>query len=190
MMSEAHSRIPIMSTENLTEKSEPEFVPADLAPERKQAAIEFGEISHAMDTDPMGIFLVGEDGMLRSLTADRKVIGAAPLEPRHIKAFLDRMPYDPELEKKYRGADGTKIPQEQWFSPRPGILPPPLAADKYERGRKMIEERGGSFDVITAAKRKEERDARTSRCPIVIRSDYDLERPKTAEESDASRTTS
>lgn len=166
-----------MSAETSSSPPEPEFVPADLAPERKQAIVEFMNMSGSMDVDPLGVFDVGKDGVLRSLTADRKVLGAAPLEPRHIKGFLDRLPYDAETERRFRGIDGTKIPQEQWFSPPPGTLPAPLRAEKWEDGKRRVLARGGSLDIMSPAKRRERRDPTTPRCPIVIRSDHNLQGP-------------
>lgn len=53
------------------------------------------------------------DGIMRSLTADRDVVNAVPLSSRHIKAFLDRMPFVQKMEDEYRGVDGTLVPREQ-----------------------------------------------------------------------------
>ncbi|POR34171.1 Uncharacterized protein TPAR_05620 [Tolypocladium paradoxum] len=96
-----------------------------------------------------GIWSLAEDGVLRSLTADRDVVDAIALPPRLIKAMLDRMPFDPQNEVKYRGVDGTTVPREQWFHPDKNLLPPPLvltdeqrreAETKVEENKKMVEE--------------------------------------------------
>ncbi|KAL2672575.1 hypothetical protein Neosp_013288 [[Neocosmospora] mangrovei] len=113
-----------------------------------------------------GVTSLGTDGIFRSLTADREVVDAAPFSPRQIKALLDRMPFNPENETKFRGVDGRGVPQEQWFHPDKSLLPPPLQltdeqrrfgeANK-EKNRKMLEER-----------------ANRPRCPLQIVSDHDL----------------
>ncbi|KAI8650694.1 hypothetical protein NCS57_01403900 [Fusarium keratoplasticum] len=113
-----------------------------------------------------GVVSLGTDGIFRSLTADREVVDAVPFSPRQIKALLDRMPFNPENETKFRGVDGRGVPQEQWFHPDKSLLPPPLPltdeqrrfgeANK-EKNRKMLEER-----------------ANRPRCPLRIVSDHDL----------------
>ncbi|KAM0203255.1 hypothetical protein ACHAQI_010509 [Fusarium lateritium] len=72
-----------------------------------------------MKRDPtlMGISQLGLDGISRSLTADREVVDAVPLSPALIKAILDRIPYNEECEKLFRGVDGNKTPREQWYKP-------------------------------------------------------------------------
>ena len=39
------------------------------------------------------------------------------------------------------GADGTKVPREQWFNPPEGILPPPMTAEARERVEKERKEK-------------------------------------------------
>jgi hypothetical protein len=48
----------------------------------------------------MGGIALGEDGILRSLTADREVVDAVAFSPGHLEAWLDRLPvpFDQELE--------------------------------------------------------------------------------------------
>ncbi|GIK06672.1 hypothetical protein Aspvir_002322 [Aspergillus viridinutans] len=74
-------------------------------------------------------FVIGTDGVLRTLTQDCDVIDAIGLPPRLIKAFLDRTTFDQGMEDMFRGADGTKVPQEQWWKPDPPLLPPPMTAE-------------------------------------------------------------
>ena len=97
-----------------------------------------------------GVWSLGKDGVLRSLTADREVIDAVVLRPELIKAFLDRMPYYAPNEIDYRGVDGTKVPREQWFHPDKSLLPSPFtppeerrnqSPEQLEKNRKMLEER-------------------------------------------------
>ncbi len=83
--------------------------------------------------DPWGCISLGKDGVLRSLTADRDVLNAAGLNPRLIKAFLDRMP--PGFKDGFDEADGTKTPREQWFNPDKNMLPPPLTDEQKEATR-------------------------------------------------------
>ncbi|RSL74290.1 hypothetical protein CEP53_000391 [Fusarium sp. AF-6] len=113
-----------------------------------------------------GVVSLGTDGIFRSLTADREVVDATPFSPRQIKALLDRMPFNPENETKFRGVDGRGVPQEQWFHPDKSLLPPPLSLTEEQRkfgeankekNRKMLEER-----------------ANRPRCPLQIVSDNDL----------------
>ncbi|RSL60493.1 hypothetical protein CEP54_006732 [Fusarium duplospermum] len=113
-----------------------------------------------------GVVSLGTDGIFRSLTADREVVDATPFSPRQIKALLDRMPFNPENETKFRGVDGRGVPQEQWFHPDKGLVPPPLSLTEEQRrlgeankekNRKMLEER-----------------ANRPRCPLQIVSDHDL----------------
>ncbi|KAB8259287.1 hypothetical protein BDV32DRAFT_150610 [Aspergillus pseudonomiae] len=78
-------------------------------------------------------FLLGTDGVLRSLTGDYDVIDAIGLPPRLIKAFLDRDVFDQEIEDMFRGSDGTKVPQEQWWKLDPSLLPPPLTEEEKAR---------------------------------------------------------
>ncbi|SPJ78924.1 uncharacterized protein FTOL_07315 [Fusarium torulosum] len=103
----------------------------DLNPAQK----ELGVIMRTMKQDPtlMGISQLGSDGIYRSLTADREVVDAVPFSPALIKAILDRVPYNEEYEKVFRGVDGNKTPEEQWYKPLAGILPPPLEEGHREK---------------------------------------------------------
>nr|OQO16230.1 hypothetical protein B0A51_16833 [Rachicladosporium sp. CCFEE 5018] len=70
-----------------------------------------------------GLLALGPDGVLRSLTGDRDVVGAVGLRPALIEALLDRGPFSQEAEDKYREVDGTKVPVEMWWKPDRSILP-------------------------------------------------------------------
>ncbi|KAF5856978.1 hypothetical protein ETB97_006456 [Aspergillus alliaceus] len=85
-------------------------------------------------------FVIGTDGVLRNLTQDWDLIGAIGLPPRLIKAFLDRTTFDQEIDDMFRGADGTRVPQEQWWKPDPSLLPPPMTVEEKARIEKANEE--------------------------------------------------
>jgi hypothetical protein len=133
---------------------------------------EISQVLRSLKLDMEGIFHLGNDGVLRSLTADRAVIDAIPLPPNLIKAFLDRNPFDQELEDLYRGVDGTTVPRDQWFHPDPSLLDEPLTEEeRVEEERQMAIDK----ELIRKAKEgsgKEERSA----CVPIIRSNYNLDK--------------
>lgn len=119
----------------------------DLSPEQQ----EMSDILHNMerhDLDLLGIADLGRDGVFRFLDADRNIHYAIALRPALIKALLDRLPYDMEEEKLWRGVDGTKVPEEQWYNPPAGILPPPLSEKHRKEGREINKKNKGKFDKI------------------------------------------
>jgi hypothetical protein len=115
---------------------------------------ELSQILKGVKHDPTlnGVFSLGKDEVLRSLTADREVVDTVALRPELIKALLDRMPHNPQAEIDYRGVDGTKVPQEKWFHPDRSLLPAPfnppeerrnLSPEELEKNRRMLENRPG-----------------------------------------------
>ncbi|KAF9776091.1 hypothetical protein IL306_005756 [Fusarium sp. DS 682] len=118
----------------------------DLSPEQK----ELSDILCNMDRDPdlMGCADLGKDGVFRFLDANSNIHYAVPLRPALIKALLDRLPYDPEVEKSWRGIDGTNVPKEQWYNPPDGILPPPLTEEQRREEQEIIEKNKNKFDKI------------------------------------------
>ncbi|KAF5700852.1 hypothetical protein FMUND_14170 [Fusarium mundagurra] len=118
----------------------------DLPPEQK----EISDILRNMDRDPdlLGLADLGKDGVFRFLDADRNIHYAVPLRPALIKALIDRLPYDPEVEKFWRGVDGTKVPEEQWYNPPEGILPPPLTEEERREEREIMEKNKDKIDKI------------------------------------------
>lgn len=151
-----------------------QILPEDLSPARKQAQRDLIAVSRRLPVDPLGVHCLGRDGVMRSVTANRQVLGAVPLEPRLIKAFLDILDYDEKLEAEFRGVDGTKAPKEHWFEPPPGILPPPLSKEQLDEARKFMEERGMSFDIVPGVEAGMEATGDESMCPVVVRSDHDI----------------
>ncbi|KAG4274426.1 hypothetical protein FPRO04_09384 [Fusarium proliferatum] len=116
----------------------------DLPPEQK----EISDILRNMDRDPdlMGLADLGKDGVFRFLDADRNIHYAVPLRPALIKALIDRLPYDPEVENFWRGVDGTKVPEEQWYNPSEGILPPPLTEDERKEEKELMDKNKDKTD--------------------------------------------
>ncbi|KAF2843910.1 hypothetical protein T440DRAFT_437050 [Plenodomus tracheiphilus IPT5] len=48
---------------------------------------------------------------------------AKPLSPELLKAYLDyKMEWSQEVEDRFRGVDGTSVPQEHWLHPPPGAI--------------------------------------------------------------------
>lgn len=148
---------------------EREILPGDISLDRKLAQHELDCVCLRLPLDPLGIEHLGKDGVLRSLTADRKVLGAQPLNPRLIKAYLDRLDYNAETEAAYRGVDGTVVPTEQLLNPPSGILPPPLESEQLEATKKFMKESGISFEIESGESRKG-----LLECPVEVVSDYKL----------------
>ena len=90
------------------------------------------------DPSLMGVFSLGKDGVMRSLTADREVVDAVGLSPSQITTFLRRLPSHIRNEQDFEGADGTKVPKDEWFRPDKALLPEPLSQER----RDMIEKKG------------------------------------------------
>ncbi|KAK1758837.1 hypothetical protein QBC47DRAFT_370626 [Echria macrotheca] len=104
------------------------------------------------DAALMGVLSLGNDGVMRSLTADRRVVDAVGLTPAQIAAFQERMP--PDFRKDdgvLMRADGTKVPREQWFLPDKSLLPAPMsqeARERFEQRSREDEEKGlGSVEA-------------------------------------------
>ncbi|KAL3425145.1 hypothetical protein PVAG01_04426 [Phlyctema vagabunda] len=118
------------------------YGPGDRTEVRMRYQRELSEILRGFKHDPRlnGILSMTRDGVLLSLTADRQVVDAVGLKPELVKAMLDRMPYKPENETRFRGADGTKVPREQWFYPDKSDLPPPYEPPPERRQENMTPE--------------------------------------------------
>ena len=131
---------------------------------------ELSNIFRNMKSSSDSAFVLGCDGVLRTLTIDHDILDAIGLPPRLIKAFLDRHPFDPQMEDMYRGVDGTKVSQEQCWKPDPSLLPPPLPAEVKARIKKENEEHK---DIIQENIRKME-TGELKPCGVAIRSDHDI----------------
>ncbi|KAI4657689.1 uncharacterized protein J4E78_006077 [Alternaria triticimaculans] len=99
-------------------------------------------ILKSFKNDFLSITFLSNDGVLRSLTADRKVLSAEGPRPDLIEAFLSRFP------KYFRAqitspvfADSAKTPKEKWFEPDAGVLPEPLSQQEIEKFKNQPEER-------------------------------------------------
>ncbi|KAL7935965.1 hypothetical protein V8C35DRAFT_296487 [Trichoderma chlorosporum] len=99
-----------------------------------------------MQRDPSGkgFMHLGKDGVLRTLSAEHKVVDAKGLNPGQIKQMLDSLPVTVDKEE-FDGVDGTTLPEEQWYSPAAGILPQKSQTDA-ERGaqQKAMKEANGA----------------------------------------------
>jgi len=70
------------------------------------------------------------------------VYDAIPLSPEMLKMFLDRqMPWSQEVEYRFRGVDGTSVPQEQWLHPPPGVIPSRGSKNDRDKERVVWEKR-------------------------------------------------
>jgi hypothetical protein len=114
---------------------------------------EVSRILSSFQNDIMGVISLGKDGIMRSLTGDRRVLSAEAFctidlewpvvlkvanhatAPNLVKAMLDRLPsdYRATSNQDLEDADGTKTSREKWFNPDEGILPPPLPQEKYDQ---------------------------------------------------------
>ncbi|OGM47937.1 hypothetical protein ABOM_002717 [Aspergillus bombycis] len=121
-------------------------------------------------SDGTASFVMRADGVLRTLTSDYDVVDAIGLPPRLIKAFLDREVFDQDIEDMFRGADGTKVFQEQWWKPDPSLLPPPLTAEENAWIEENTEE---NIEIIQENTRRME-SGELKPCGFVIRSDHDI----------------
>ncbi|KFH46656.1 hypothetical protein ACRE_024940 [Hapsidospora chrysogenum ATCC 11550] len=155
--------------ENLT------MLPNTISQDRKQDQCDVSAVYRLLPIDPLGIFILGKDGVMRSLTADRGVPVAIPLPPRLIKAHLDRVEHDKELETHFRGVDGAKAPREHWFRPHPEILPPPLAGERLEEAKQLMEEMRVDSSVKPGTDSTEDGEVlEGSICPVIVMSDHDI----------------
>ncbi|KAK1831034.1 hypothetical protein QBC39DRAFT_352715 [Podospora conica] len=125
----------------MPEPNNPQPAPAQntcLPPELRDDPdqIELTAILRSLKLDPHGVICPGQDGVLRSLTADRDVIDAVGLRPALIKAMQALVP--PEARVVDETVDGTKVPREQWFNIDKRLLPPTLAEQQRQRQRFMV----------------------------------------------------
>ncbi|KAJ4984937.1 hypothetical protein SVAN01_09543 [Stagonosporopsis vannaccii] len=100
------------------------------------------EVSRILDDfkyDVLGIIHMSGDGIMRSLTADRKVLSAQGFTPEQIHAFQLRLPESYRLVSQE--VDGTKTDRSTWFEPDKSTLPPPLSKERIEESLNMPEDR-------------------------------------------------
>ncbi|BDD54907.1 hypothetical protein MAP00_000480 [Monascus purpureus] len=109
-------------------------------PEEHPDVIEPRRARDALHRDPLVCIDVGTDEAMRSPTLDNEVIDAIGLPPRLLKVMLDMFPYNKDVEARYRGVDGTKVPKDQWMNPDPSPIRKPLAPEVKEREKKWYEE--------------------------------------------------
>nr|OQO22122.1 hypothetical protein B0A51_10786 [Rachicladosporium sp. CCFEE 5018] len=138
--------------------------------QRNRDQEELSRIFKQLPEGEHGLLALGSDGVFRSLTGNRDVVGAVGLRPALIKALLDRRPFSKEAEDKYRGVDGTKVPVEQWWKPERSMLPPALTEAELEEEE--------DFAALHSDKIKEVEEKRAAGrlepCGPLIRSDHNL----------------
>ncbi|KAI0517519.1 hypothetical protein F5B22DRAFT_645703 [Xylaria bambusicola] len=103
---------------------------------------ELSAIIASFKMDNYGVISLGKDGILRSLTAERDVIGAAPLRPSLIAALHARFPKEyaeKYLTAEWDGVDGFKTPESAWYNPDKSILPAPLSELKKKETIEELE---------------------------------------------------
>ncbi|KAH9206189.1 hypothetical protein DL95DRAFT_469829 [Leptodontidium sp. 2 PMI_412] len=84
--------------------------PRNLSPESNEHA----------EKDPMGVFMMSPDGIMRSFGPPPKriVVDAIGLSPAQIEQTMDMQPWHQETEDKFRGVDGRKVvDHEVLFNP-------------------------------------------------------------------------
>ncbi|KAF2846239.1 hypothetical protein T440DRAFT_558389 [Plenodomus tracheiphilus IPT5] len=92
--------------------------------------------------DIMGVISLGKDGIMRSLTADRRVLDAIPMTLEQINAFEQRLGADfPWKIGGSAGPNGLETPKEKWFQPDAGILPGPLRQESFDEIKSMSNEK-------------------------------------------------
>jgi hypothetical protein len=121
---------------------------------------EVSKILKNFQYDIMGVISLGKDGIMRSLTSDRKVLSAQAFSTssigykhgvalltsitasEQVKAFLSRFEGTDmeEWNKNLEDADGTKTSKEKWFEPDDDILPPPLSEERWNQVKNGSEE--------------------------------------------------
>ncbi|KAF1849028.1 uncharacterized protein K460DRAFT_375755 [Cucurbitaria berberidis CBS 394.84] len=102
---------------------------------------EVTRILKSFKLDILGILNLGKDGVLRSLTADRKVLSAEAMSPQLITAFHSRFPQDFREQIEVEGIDGRHTAKGRWYQPDEGILPEPLSQERSDEVRNMSEEK-------------------------------------------------
>ncbi|KAH9222371.1 hypothetical protein DL95DRAFT_381197 [Leptodontidium sp. 2 PMI_412] len=133
----------------------------------------------SLKSDPMGVFQLGHDGVMRSFdgTYERNVIDAVGLSPAQIKSFLDHfpVPWSQETEDMYRGVDGRDVVgEEALFHPPDYLRPPKYTEEDKVRLKREVDEKN---QEIRERIEQEERDgvdvAAKYACGRVV-SNYDL----------------
>lgn len=59
-----------------------------------------------------GLLHLGKDGVIRSLSAEYRVVEAKGLRPEQIEQLIKAVPRSENLED-FQGIDGTRVPKEE-----------------------------------------------------------------------------
>ncbi|KAF5253097.1 hypothetical protein FANTH_1928 [Fusarium anthophilum] len=143
----------------------------DLSPEQREVS----DILRRMECD---LYLsayvhLGSDGVIRLIHAEGNILYAEPLCPTLITGFPDRLPFDEEAERSFRGIDRTtceardvsissgevyqlkitllsnqRVPKEQWYDPPEAVIPPPMQEEMRKEGQEVMEKHKKKFDKI------------------------------------------
>lgn len=105
----------------------------------------------SLKRDPMGLYDLGSDGVLRSFDGPYKhnVIDAIGLSPTQIKELLDSREWSQEIEDKFRGVDGRRVTDRKALFECPEDSKPKehteeslkiAQAEAAEKNRKLFEQ--------------------------------------------------
>ncbi|MAD87975.1 MAG: hypothetical protein CL912_33860 [Deltaproteobacteria bacterium] len=105
----------------------------------------------SLKRDPMGLYKLGSDGVLRSFDGPYKhnVIDAIGLSPTQIKELLDSGQWSQETEDKFRGVDGRNVTDPKALFECPEDSKPEehteeslkiAQAETQEKNRKLMEQ--------------------------------------------------
>ncbi|KAH7305618.1 hypothetical protein BKA65DRAFT_520631 [Rhexocercosporidium sp. MPI-PUGE-AT-0058] len=137
----------------------------------------------SLKRDPMGMYDLGSDGVLRSFSGPYKhdVIDAIGLSPRQIKELVDLEPWTQEKEDKFRGVDGRKVTdRQQLFEPPLDSRKPDDTDESLEKGRAWAEEKNRELrEQIEKDEREGVDVAEKYTCTMAV-SNYDV-RPRDVE---------
>jgi hypothetical protein len=93
------------------------------------------------DPDGHGISSLGYDGVLRTFDAERNVLDAVGLNPTQIREYYEGRP----IPERFLTSDGSKMSQEQMFSPNAEDIPKKLTDEEkamIEAYNEDLESRG------------------------------------------------
>jgi len=78
------------------------------------------------DPDGNGISALGYDGVFRTFDAERNVLDAVRLNPTQIRQYYEGRP----MPERLLTSDGSKMSQEQMFSPNAEDIPKKLTDEE------------------------------------------------------------
>ncbi|KAF7955707.1 hypothetical protein EAE96_004632 [Botrytis aclada] len=128
--------------------------------------------------DPMGMYDLGSDGILRSFSGPYKhdVIDGIGLSPRQIKELLDLKPWSQEKEDRFRGVDGRIVATDRRriFEPKGEDRKEDDTEESLERKRVWAEGKNRELRERMERERREGVDVEAKYACTRAVSDYDL----------------